>query len=290
MHRLITTNSKTIKLIRILTILATIIATIGICEKTFYMVVVYAQPPFYGTSFQLVMRNVFRTLYAISLLATLLIATLRIRVTLNATSYQYSAIVYIVFWALFSVGVIVGFLCMIGELFLKYNVTISLGIVGIIIYVFLIFYAITLFIRVLKNIAINLDGKAQSKHRAQLFKVITKYAILVIVPSLVTLLSGLTAIPYGMGYVFRQQIWIDLLYFPTIVMDLLVNIISLGLQFEFDEEKYFKICAMCHDKIVNIFIKAESSSDLRDPTVVITQIVGSPKRKVHIGDKIELME
>lgn len=278
-HQLITIKSKMRKSIQYLTILATIMANATICTEAFWIVSTYAQPDFYGPVFQTIIRILFRTLYFLCLLATLTIAVIRIHVTLHATSYQYPNIVYIIFWVIYIICIIKGILSTVGELFVRHpQYLLFFAVIGIVTYVFLTFYILTLFVLALKKITNNLDGKAQSDDRAQLSKAVIKYAILVITPSLVTLVTAITVVPYSFGYILRDNIWIDLIHFVIILLDLLINIICLALQFQFDEEKYFKIFGRCHEMIVKF------SQEHNDDASVMNEVVTSQKKNIKQVD------
>ena len=274
-HQLTTRKTKTVKSIKILTIAATIIASIGICCATLSIVTFYIARIIFSNYYQFIMR----LCYFLSLLSIITVAAIRLHVTLNSTSYQYSPIVYIIFWITYIVLTIMGIIASVGQLFLGDTIPFTLVPVASIIYVCLTSYIIVLFVKILKNIGNKLDGKEQTKHKAQLFRVMTKYTLLVMNPSLVSLVTGIIALEYAFASkitIFRRTI-----YLIVLTADFLINIIFLSLQFEFNESVYFKYCSKCHDCSVDIVLKASTNNTNRDDDFAIKRMVSSPPREME---------
>ena len=273
-YQLVTLKTKTIKSIRYLTIMAVIIAACGMCVTSSWMVTVYVKPKLYNNMHPI--WSIIAILYFLSLTSIITIAAIRIHVTLHSTAYQHSTKVYIIFWTFYILSFIVSILSSIGQIF-GAIISLSLGGLAVGIYVLLTFYIIILFIKALKNIADKLD---QSKHKIQLFKVMTKYAILVIVPSLVTLITGIGFIAHLFALIFDLTIWVDTIYFTTLTIDFLVNIICITLQFEFNEQRYFKVCRKCHDKVIDSLLHWKDDND----NFTIKTMVSAP-----VGNEMDLV-
>ena len=274
-HQLLTVKTKAVKSIRILTMLATIIATIDMYGLTYWSVSIYFY--IYGTHREIGM--IFRTAYIFSLLSIVTIASVRIYISLSATAYQYKTITYIIFWTFYILSLIFGLLSTFGQFIWHYPEVALCSAISIMFYVFTTFHLIILFIGALKNIANKLDGKSQLKQKAQLFKVITKYTILVIIPSLVSFCVALAILPFALTNDFVSTS--HTILFGIILIDLLVNIISLSLQFEFNEKKYFKLCGKCHNKAVETFLNVNNNNDII-LNVQIKKMVSGPAIRMEI--------
>ena len=281
-HQLTRRKTKTVKSIQFLTIAATIIANIGICCLTLTVVTYYTATKFYSNYYQTIVRFC----YFLSLLSIITVAAVRLRVTLHSTSYQYSATVYIIFWAGYIVLTIVGILISFGQSFLGHTLPYVLGAVGSIMYVFLNVYIIVLFVKILTNIADKLDDKEQSKQKAQLFRVMTKYSVLVVDPSLVSLFSSIVILQYA--FASNITLFMNAAYFIMLTGDFLINIICLTLQFEFNEWIYFKYCAKYHDCTVDIVFKTSGKNNINrtnddHDNFAIKRMVSSPTKQQELA-------
>lgn len=225
-----------------------------------------------------------RTLYFICLVLIAVIAAIRLHGTLQSSLFQYPGYVYGIFWFIASSAFILGFLGTGGLLFLPLDVSIICAVIAITLYIILTNYIILLFGRVLYHIANKMDNdnnnnnNSTNKLQMKLFNVLVKYGMLVIIASLC---SAVRAAALGVYLPARLNILNASFYYFILLLDLLINIISLSLQFPFNKNYYSKYCGCCHKILVELFIKHNDNQR----NLVALQSVGSKNNNDILAPK-----
>lgn len=256
-------HTKTDPALRTLTIISCVLSVITMLLLTFW-VMEFELSGFNVTWIRLYWAIIWRFFYFLSILSVTMVAALKLYFTLQGTGFEYPKYFYIIFWTFAIFAVIFGLFGTLGSLFLEFDVTVVCAIIAIIFFVLLTNYIIYLFALRIKAVGNSVMGHSQAHIRSkkQLFRVLTKFAILVVFGSLTTLFGAIMLV---IGFAAK---WVDdatpgyvFVYHSCILIDLMAHIASLYLQFEPNDKHYMKFCNYWHEKVVGYCERKSQAGD-----------------------------